>query len=200
MMSNYDQCYFLNQLNRSYLRKLIRSFYLRNIAVQCIGKTIDLGCGTGELLKLLPKGSLGLEINPFAVEYCKKKGLQVCLLPEVWKMHHVYMAMDKPFETIVLNHVLEHFQEPEKLLDLLIQEQTIMGLRRLIIVVPGKKGFLSDETHSTFIDKKWFKLFFNEDQRGIRIKKVSFKYFPWNNERLGNIFTHHELHAILDFV
>ena len=67
----YSREYFEYLRNRGSLRKSIRKFYLRDIRKYCIGKSIDFGCGTGELLAMLPAGSAGFEINRVAVEFCK---------------------------------------------------------------------------------------------------------------------------------
>jgi len=76
-MLKYDQKYTNYQLNRGIIRKKIRKIYLKNILKYVIGKTIDFGCGIGELLSLLPEKSIGYDINEATVKYCKKKGLNV---------------------------------------------------------------------------------------------------------------------------
>jgi len=73
----YDQEYTNYQLKRSWFRKKARNIYLKNTLRFVIGKTIDFGCGIGELLSLLPEGSIGYEINEATVRYCKKMGLNV---------------------------------------------------------------------------------------------------------------------------
>ncbi|MEO8407474.1 MAG: hypothetical protein ABI476_03505, partial [Oxalobacteraceae bacterium] len=65
------------QLRRSRhpLRKSIKFFYLKNILRDVVGKTIDFGCGAGQLLTGLPAGSVGLEVNPHLVDALRKAGL-----------------------------------------------------------------------------------------------------------------------------
>ena len=77
MIDEYSINYTLSQVNRSFLRRAVRRFYLNNIKNLVIGKAIDFGCGAGELLKLLPEGSIGLEVNNYIVSYLKNKGLNV---------------------------------------------------------------------------------------------------------------------------
>jgi hypothetical protein len=77
MLSFYDLNYMKKQRERSLLRKYVRSFYLKNINKFVLGKAIDFGCGVGTLLKLLPPGSLGYEINRAAVDFCKTAGMNV---------------------------------------------------------------------------------------------------------------------------
>jgi hypothetical protein len=73
----YKQDYFEYLHKRNSFRKFIRKFYLRDIKSYCIKRTIDFGCGVGELLSILPKDSMGFEINPVAVNYCNANGLTV---------------------------------------------------------------------------------------------------------------------------
>ncbi|HEY0708378.1 MAG TPA: methionine biosynthesis protein MetW, partial [Polyangia bacterium] len=78
-LETYDQRYTAYQSDRSFARKWVRGFYLRSAAALLKGPTIDFGCGVGELLTRLPKGSVGLEINPATVEHCRGRGLDVVL-------------------------------------------------------------------------------------------------------------------------
>ena len=55
----YSKKYYEYLKNRSKIRKWLRLYYLRDINKYCIGKTIDFGCGVGELLKILPEDSIG---------------------------------------------------------------------------------------------------------------------------------------------
>jgi len=199
-MSKFNQSYLKNQIDRGYLRKALRGFYLRHIAKKCIGKTVDIGCGAGELLKLLPVGSIGFEINSSAVEYCQNNSLEVLQLPEIWTVENIIKRIDNSFETLVMNHVLEHIIEPEKILSQLINRLPAIGIKRFVIVVPGKKGFFSDKTHTVFIDKNWLEHFFNRNQLLHTIKRVYKRYFPMNYETWGLFFTHNEFHFILDLV
>jgi hypothetical protein len=62
--------------------------------------------------------------------------------------------------------------------------------------VPGYKGYKSDKTHRTFIDKKYFAdhgLLSNKNYK-LRISK----YFPVNNARFGYYFMHNELRLVFD--
>jgi hypothetical protein len=65
-----------------------------------------------------------------------------------------------------------------------------LGIERIVIVVPGYKGFLSDKTHRTFVDKEFLinhRLIENEDFR-----LISCKYFPFNLPVFGKFLTHNE--------
>ena len=61
---DYGQHYTEYQLKkRSLFRHLTRKLYLSASLRMIQGRTIDFGCGVGELLQKLPVGSIGLEIN-----------------------------------------------------------------------------------------------------------------------------------------
>jgi 2-polyprenyl-3-methyl-5-hydroxy-6-metoxy-1,4-benzoquinol methylase len=104
----YSQDYFNYLHNRSTFRKKVRSFYLNDIKKYCIGKTIDFGCGVGELLKILPENSIGFEINKVVVDYCRKNGLNVKLYVPGEDNYEFKMIKPGQYETFTMNHVLEH--------------------------------------------------------------------------------------------
>lgn len=191
-MSDHYRKYFFYQKNRGVLKTAIRKIYLRRIARMCLGKTIDLGCGTGTLLKLLPQGSIGFEVNSFAVDYCRMNGLKVYLLPEVWTISSLSPFLPGGYKTLVMNHVLEHLQNPSEVFALLVNELPRYGIKRFIFVTPGEKGFLSDKTHVEFIDQNWFEK--NLKKCNAALKRRSTRYFPLNMKSAGKYLTHNELH------
>ena len=75
----FDVNYAAEQLRRSRhpFRRAIKRFYLDAVLREVAGSTVDLGCGAGQLLRRLPVGSIGLEVNPALVEALKKDGLEV---------------------------------------------------------------------------------------------------------------------------
>ena len=79
-------------------------------------KIIEIGCGRGEYLDLMNKTgalSFGLEHRKESVEECREKGLTV--------MHGFLDNLEKqidnsPFDAFYMCNVLEHFDEPNKVL------------------------------------------------------------------------------------
>lgn len=191
----YGQEYTDYQAGRSRLRKVLRKPWLRAAAAFVEGPAIDLGCGVGELLERLPAGSVGLEINKASVEHCRAKGLDVAYYDgwaDDWQLSAV-RGDDVRYDTLIISHVLEHFDEPIDVLHRLLATGGPLGLRQVLIVVPGKAGFRSQETHRTFVDRAM--LSDAEVTRGTGFALTSTSYFPGNLGLIGDVFTYHELRA-----
>jgi SAM-dependent methyltransferase len=194
----YAEDYFNYLLQRGFLQKIIRKIYLRDIQKCCTGKTIDLGCGVGELLQLLPEGSIGYEINPLAVDYCKSKGLQVFLYDPQDDNYQLQDIPANQFESFTMNHVLEHTEDTVEVIQKLFATCHRLRIRRLVFTLPGIKGFFSDKTHRTFIDINFFKTNGLLNNDFYRLKKQ--KYFPFNYKIVSKFFVHNELRLIFEKV
>ena len=199
-MSNpdYDAAYAERQLSRSRnpIRKLIKSFYLRDLMREVRGPTIDFGCGAGQILARLPPGSLGLEVNAALVETLKSNGHNVQLYnPEQDQLSFSGLATGH-FETLVMSHVLEHFDHAADGLRQILRSCDRLGITRMIIVVPGVKGYAFDKTHRSFVNHDYLQHHNLLDCEGYRVSKI--RYFPINCEAVGKYFTFHELKIIYD--
>jgi len=192
----YDQRYTNYQLQRSGLRKWVRGFYLRSAARLVRGATIDFGCGVGDFLRLLPPGSIGLEINRATVEFCQRQGLDVLHYDgddDDWSMSPMREA-GRQFSSITISHVLEHLHDPVSRLNALLRASRDLGVDRALVIVPGPKGYASDATHLTFVDQSMLR-----DPRiveGTGFSVESSSYFPGNTPVIGKWFTHHELRTV----
>ena len=128
----YSQEYFDYLHNRSSFRKKIRSFYLQDIKKYCIGKTIDFGCGVGELLKMLPEGSVGFEVNKVVVDFCKKNGLNVNLYVPESDNYNFNMIEPGRYETFTMNHVLEHLENSFEVMNRIFESCNRLGIKRIV--------------------------------------------------------------------
>ncbi len=195
-MLKYDQKYTDYQLKRSIIRKKIRKIYLKNILKYIIGKTIDFGCGIGELLSLLPDGSIGYEVNEATVRYCKKMGLNVEYYNPELDNYELKQLKPGEYSTLIMSHVLEHLNDPVKTLNNLFQSCNHLDLQRIIIIVPGEKGFQHDKTHRIFIN---YDFFIKNRLKNIYNYSLQKKqYFPINLKSIGKYFKYHELIIIYD--
>lgn len=172
-------------------RRLVKSFYVSRVLKHINGPAIDLGCGAGQILERLPQGSIGIEINPYLVEYLTQRGLQV--IEAVASEDGLSLTGLNPNEygTLVLSHVLEHFNNADQVLRKLLHDCADLGISIVIIVVPSETGFRSDSTHKTFVDLDYLRSHQLVSCEGYQIAHYS--YFPGNIRFIGKLFVYHEL-------
>ena len=145
-MNDFDG-YFSYLSKRSQVGLLYRRYLLYPKLSSCLrGKTLDIGCGIGDFLSFRAH-TIGVDINPYAVEYCKKKGLDA----HVMQPDQLPFAA-RTFDSVLLDNVLEHLDIPTKLLAEIKITMNPDGL--VIIGVPGKKGWYSDPDHKIYYDEK----------------------------------------------
>ncbi len=192
----YGAEYFSFQHSRSQIRKFIRKFYLRNIANYCLNSTIDFGCGIGALLKILPEGSIGYEINKVAVEYCKSIGLNVHQYNLTADDYAFKMVENPGFTAFTMNHVLEHLENPSEVMEKIFQSCFRLNITRIVFTVPGAKGYKYDVTHRTYVDFKYL------EQNDLLVNPYYSlsvcKYFPVNWAYFSRFFTHNELRLVFE--
>jgi SAM-dependent methyltransferase len=198
--AEFDRNYAAEQLRRSRhpLRKLVKSLYLNNILNEVSGPTIDFGCGAGQLLTRLPAGSVGLEINPYLVAELRRIGLNVLRYdPDADQ----FLLRDFPtghYKTMVIAHVIEHFPDSAQTVRKIWRSCERLGILKIIVIVPGAKGYRADKTHKTFVNQRYL-----EDQgllncEGYAVTKT--RYFPINAERFGEVFTYQEFKIVYERV
>lgn len=198
MNDEFDMHYANEQLRRSRhpLRRLIKGFYLRNILRYVRGASIDFGCGAGQLLERLPAGSIGLEVNPTLLAALKANGLNVAPYDPAIDRFSLIDLPEGRYSTFIMAHVLEHFAAAPGVLRTLLRSCGRLGVQRFILVVPGWKGYLSDPTHKTFVNRATLE---NEGLtacEGFSLRLA--RYFPIDIEALGEYFVFHELIAVFD--
>ena len=131
---------------RSKLALFYRNFYLypkleRNLIYPCI----DIGSGIGDFLKFSQKTVFGVDINNYLVDQCQKEGLKVELIS-----NNKIPSDDNAYNAAILDNVLEHISDPKPTL-----QETYRILKpnaKIIIGVPGIKGYASDSDHKIYYD------------------------------------------------
>lgn len=194
----FDRGYAAEQLRRSRhpLRRFVKGFYLRNLLADVRGATIDFGCGAGQLLARLPAGSVGLEVNPHLIAELRSRGLDV--RPARGELSDFDLAGLEAgrFRSLVIAHVLEHLPDPAAALARLLAACRRLGVERVVVVVPTAKGYASDRTHKTYIDRGWV-----ETRLAPRIEgyaRTRLAYFPGPWEWIGRYFVFHEMKLVYD--
>ena len=108
------------------------------------GHVLDYGCGIGDFIKYR-SNTVGADINDHNIEYCQSLGLDAQLIKD-----GSIPFSDARFDAIVMDNVLEHIpaKEVEGALHELMRVLRPGG--RLLIGVPGVKGYASDPDHKCF--------------------------------------------------
>jgi len=173
MTENKYELYFSHLTKTSLLGRLYKRYFSAQLIYflsKNFGRKIaEIGSGTGSgVLGAFPNKVTGFEINSLAVDFCRKKNLNVYLIYE----DKPYPAKDNEFDVCVLDNVLEHLSEPEYLLN---ECARITKLKAgLIMVVPGYKGFLSDSDHKVHYNKESLK---NINSNWRHLKTFSIPFF-----------------------
>lgn len=143
--SDQEPDYFDYLLQRSRLALFYRNWWLYpRLNRYLSGRVLDVGCGIGDLLAYR-KDTVGVDINPRAVEWCRRQGHDARVMdPDVLPFG------DAEFDGVVLDNVLEHLSEPAPLLAEIRRVLPVGGT--LIVGVPGRKGYASDPDHKIFYD------------------------------------------------
>lgn len=99
---------------------------------------LEIGCGEGFFLeKILSLGveADGVDINKYAIEICRAKGLNA----EVKNIFDI----KKSYDMVVLFEVLEHLENPKELINF-IASRLIKPGGHLIIAVPNPDGYFKE--------------------------------------------------------
>ena len=138
--------YFAYLKTRSWRAQLYRRLILYPLLNRHIsGAALDVGCGLGDMLDFRPN-TVGADVNPHAVDYCRGRGFDARLIEG-----GCLPFANGSFDTVVLDNVLEHVQNPQPLLDEIRRVLKCGG--RVLVGVPGERGYASDSDHKVFYDQ-----------------------------------------------
>lgn len=173
----------LGQVYKKYISSPILFFCARKFG----SRIVEVGSGTGSgVLGSYPKDVMGLEINPYAVEHCKSMGLDVKLIGD----DGMFPVQNAVFDACILDNVLEHIALPSGTLNECYRITKENG--GLIIVVPGMRGYASDDDHKKFYDAEGLR---SLDDRWLLQSLFSIP-FMFRNEKLSRLIKQYCLVAI----
>ena len=145
-MTDQDK-YFEYLRGRSRLGAFYRKHFLYpRLARRLGGRLLDIGCGIGDMLAFRDD-SVGVDVNEHTVAYCRSRGLDARTMePDRLPME------SSSFDCVLLDNVLEHIEHP----DALLQEsrRVLRPGGRLLLGVPGVRGWHSDPDHKVRYDER----------------------------------------------
>jgi 2-polyprenyl-3-methyl-5-hydroxy-6-metoxy-1,4-benzoquinol methylase len=135
----YNEAYFAFKKyagNRKH--KIKKSGWLLDIALSFnpgVQNILEVGCSLGNTLeaaRIRNLNSLGIDISTYAVQYCRQRGLKA----ENKSLEELH-AEGLRFDLVFMQHVLEHFKDPFRILSLCKSLLNQDGL--LLILVPNSR-------------------------------------------------------------
>lgn len=144
-MTDHDQ-YFEYLKQRSRLGGVYRRHLLYpRLARRLRGRMLDVGCGIGDMLAFRAD-SVGVDVNERTVEFCRQRGL-----PAQRMSPDELPFGDAAFDSVLMDNVLEHIAEPGPILA--EARRVLRPGGRLLVGVPGVRGWESDPDHKVFYDE-----------------------------------------------
>ena len=160
--------YFGYLRRRSRLGGIYRRYFLYPTLNRFLkGNTLDVGCGIGDFLCYRPN-TVGTDINPHAVEWCRNLGMDVTLM----------RADELPykagsFQNVVMDNVLEHIENPANIIEEV--KRVLVPNGTFLVGVPGLRGYECDSDHKIFYDKN--RLISVLDSHGFSAKRIIYTPF-----------------------
>ena len=125
----------------------VQAPYHWNLRRQELGRTLDVGCGIGRNLGVLPPGSVGVDHNIESVALARSMGYDAYTVQEF--MDGV-LAVPGVFDGLLLAHVIEHLEREQALQVLRDYLPFVRPGGRVFLVCPQERGYASDPTHVWF--------------------------------------------------
>jgi SAM-dependent methyltransferase len=123
--------------------------YRWHVRLLDLGRTLDLGCGTGRNLAHLHGNAVGIDHNPSSVAVARARGLTAYTPEEFWATGY---AAPGAFDSLLLAHVVEHVGRDEGLALVRRHLPLLRPGGRVVFICPQERGWASDPTHVRFVD------------------------------------------------
>ena len=157
------------------------------------GKILDVGCGLGCFLSGINSKweKYGFEIGEFPLEYINKNYPDIKTLSgDLFNQN----LLNNSFDVIMLYHVIEHLDEPEKFLNFLNLLLKKNGY--LIVGTPNSKCFVANYLKSKFrhYGRQHILLYSpqalrkNLENKNFLCERIEYPYFNTEYSKISNIF------------
>lgn len=115
-----------------------------------LGRTLDVGCGTGRNLRYLSPESIGVDHNPFSVQVARDAGLTAFQSDAFWADRE--SSVPRSFDSLLAAHVIEHVERDaaRPLLAAYLPLVKIGG--RVVLITPQELGHYGGFDHISFTD------------------------------------------------
>lgn len=176
----------LAELNGKGWKRAVRADapYRWNVQRLALGRTLDVGCGIGRVLRWLEPGSVGVDHNPLSVRLAREAGLDAWVPEEFFASPS---AVPGAFDSLLLSHVVEHLAEREAVDVIGSYLPYAKADARLALITPQERGFASDASHVLWSDFAYLERL--ADGLGFALeRRLSFP-FP---RLAGRVFTYNE--------
>ncbi len=162
----------------------VQAPYHWNLRRQGLGRTLDVGCGIGRNLGVLPAGSVGVDHNAESVAFARSLGHDALTVSQ---FEGSEQAAAGSFDGLLLAHVVEHMDRDQAVQLLRDYLPFVRPGGRVFLVCPQERGYASDPTHVWFAqDSDLAELV---EALGLRVER-SFS-FPFAR-RMGKLFIYNE--------
>ena len=176
-------------LSENKLKKIFQVQLPYKIRVKHIitGRTLDVGCGIGRILKWLSADSIGVDHNLDSVQYCKKNGLNAWTVQDFEDQSH----LNEKFEYLLFAHILEHLKDDEQKPFVQKYLNYLPSKGKVVIITPQMRGYKSDITHLTFTDDVRIESLLED----LELEIISTKSFPLP-KFFGKYFKYNEFQVV----
>ncbi|WP_372382093.1 class I SAM-dependent methyltransferase [Xanthomonas sp. NCPPB 1068] len=148
------------------------------------GCILDVGCGFGRLLKVLPPGSVGVDHNIDMVGAARLRGLDVVDTTAFGQRFHASGAC---FDGLLCAHMVEHLtaQQGHEILSGYLTK--LRPGSKVLLITPQARGYRADPTHLSYYNLAALMEF--ADRLGLQeIEGISYPFPEW----AGSWFTYNE--------
>jgi 2-polyprenyl-3-methyl-5-hydroxy-6-metoxy-1,4-benzoquinol methylase len=128
---------FKNMKDKRSILKIAINHYKENLSNK---KLLDIGCGMGEFLKIASENGiepLGIDLNKTTTDYITQK----YGYPTINALINEDTFEENTFDFVVLSHVIEHVQDPNKLIHIIYKILKPNGI--FIMATPNASSLIS---------------------------------------------------------